>query len=127
STTEVRDTLDESIRNVSFTISDNDIGDFFSIDILRDTVYDVPACRLKSGTSSCPHEHNTQPREVPAISVFPPVVNNLPPDEAAQFVLEITNLSESGETRQYAVKVVPSSNPDGAIVNVAGSDINVFP
>jgi len=127
SQTEVRDTTNESTRKVTFTLSDDDIGDYFTVDILQDTVFDVPAFRVLAGASSCPHEPNTQARENPEIVVFPPVRNNVPPDETAKFVLKIRNFSESGETRQYAVKLDATTNPDGAIVNVAGSDVNVFP
>src|SRR5690606_23666222 len=127
SQTEVRDTTNETSRKVAFTLSDDDIGDYFTVDILRDPVYDVPAFRVLAGASSCPHEPNTQARENPEIVVFPPIRNNVPPDETAKFILKIGNLSESGETRQYAVKLDATTNRDGAIVSVAGSDVNVFP
>jgi len=127
SQTEVRDTVDDKTRTVGYTLSDNDIGDYVSVNVLKDKAYDVPAFKIVAGATSCPREVNTQARENPDISVYPPIVNNIPPDQTAKFVLSITNNSESGETRQYAVKLVANSNPGGAYVNVAGSDVNVFP
>lgn len=107
-------------RTVGYILDDNDIGDFFSVDILEDTSYSVPAFRLKLGTSSCPQEPGTQARDRATIQILPPEITNIPPGEAANFLCQITNESESFETREYGVRVVPTTNPDGMIVTLAG-------
>lgn len=126
-TTEVRDTSETTTRTVGYVIQDNDIGDFLSIDILQDTVYDVPAFRIVSGTTSCPHEPGTQTRVESDIDIFPPVVNNVPADGAANFLVSLTNTADSRETWEYFARVISSTNPDGAIIRLAGSIINSNP
>jgi len=107
-------------RTVGYILDDNDIGDFFSVDILEDTSYSVPAFRLKLGTTSCPQEPGSQARDRASITIFPPELTNIPPGEPANFVTQITNLSESFETREYGVRVVATTNPDGMIVTLGG-------
>jgi hypothetical protein len=112
---------------IGYVLDDSDIGDFFSVDILEDTVYSVPAFRLKLGTSSCPQEPGTQARDRPTIKILPPEINNVPADGAANFVCQLTNLSESFETREYNVRVITTTNPDGAQVALGSESINNFP
>ena len=107
-------------RTVGYVFDDNDIGDFFSVDIKNDVSNNVPAFKLKLGTTSCPQEPGSQARDRCSINIFPPEQTNIPVGEAANFVCQITNLSESFETREYGVRVVPTTNPDGMIVTLAG-------
>ncbi|WNJ20087.1 T9SS type A sorting domain-containing protein [Pontibacter sp. G13] len=116
------DTTDS--RTVSYHLEDDDFGDFFSVDILRDKAYDVPAFRVFSGTSSCPHEPGTQPRDSAEITITPPEVFNVPIGGQAVFTANLTNYSNSQETREYHVRVVSTSNPDGAIIKLNGQLIN---
>ncbi len=111
-------------RTVSYHLADNDFGDFFSVDILRDEAYDVPAFRVFSGTSSCPHEPGTQPRDSADIVITPPQRDNVPIGGQAVFTAQMSNYSASQETREYHVRVVSNSNPDGAIVKLNGQLIN---
>ncbi|WP_319499679.1 carbohydrate-binding protein [uncultured Draconibacterium sp.] len=110
-------------RTVGYILSDNDIGDFFSVDILEDKAYGVPAFNLKLGTSSCPHEPGTQPRDDARITVYPPQINNVPIGGQAVFTANLLNESQSRETREYHVKVVSTTNPDGAVVKLGGTSI----
>ncbi|HSF90143.1 MAG TPA: T9SS type A sorting domain-containing protein [Saprospiraceae bacterium] len=107
-------------RTVGYELNDNDIGDFFSVDVLQDNDYNVPAFRLKLGTTSCPQEPGSQARDRATIQILPPELTNIPQGEAANFVTQITNVSESFETREYGVRVVPTTNPDGLIATLAG-------
>ena len=107
-------------RTVGYELNDNDIGDFFSVDILQDNDYNVPAFRLKLGTTSCPQEPGSQARDRATIQILPPELSNIPEGEAANFLTQITNVSESFETREYGVRVVPTTNPDGLIATLAG-------
>ncbi|HZV45328.1 MAG TPA: hypothetical protein VFF90_12670, partial [Saprospiraceae bacterium] len=107
-------------RTIGYVFEDNDIGDFFSVDIKNDTSFNVPSFKLKLGTTSCPQEPGSQARDRASINILPPELTNIPNGEAANFICQITNLSESFETREYGVRVVPTTNPDGMIVTLAG-------
>ncbi|MEZ4686083.1 MAG: T9SS type A sorting domain-containing protein [Bacteroidia bacterium] len=112
---------------IGYHLADNDLGDFMSVDILKDTSYGTPAFRLVSGTTSCPPEPGSQSRDQAQISLNKPVINNVPLGESATFVANLTNLSPSRETREYEVRVISTSNPDGAIVRLGGQIINNGP
>ncbi|MCP9234381.1 T9SS type A sorting domain-containing protein [Lewinella sp. JB7] len=127
STTNNSGTEADTTRKVGYVLEDNDIGDFFSVDILRDTSYDVPAFDLKVGTSSCPQEPNTQARDRPQIQILPPERDDVPTDGVASFNCLITNFSESRETREYHVRTVSTTNPDGAVLFLGGHRINNSP
>nr|WP_121269445.1 gliding motility-associated C-terminal domain-containing protein [Pedobacter schmidteae] len=113
-----------SSRTVSYHLEDNDIGDFYSVALAEDRVSQTPVFRIVSGSSSCPHEDNTQYRHLPAIAVNgTSEQRNVPADQTAKFEINISNQSESDETVEYALKLDPLSNPNGAKVLVGGRDI----
>lgn len=113
--------------SVGYTLNDGDLGDYFSVDIKEDTAYGVPAFDLKYGTTSCPHEEGSQPRDEAAIQISPSQINNVPIGGEAVFVVNLTNKSQSREKREYSLQVISTTNPDGAIVKVAGELINFKP
>ncbi len=108
---------------VGYELADKDIGDFFSVDILRDTAYNVPAFRVYGGTSSCPQEEGTQARDRANLNIFPPRIDNVPKGGTATFTAQMINESESQETREYQLRVIPQSNPGGAVVSMGGQNI----
>ena len=114
-------------RTVGYTLDDGDLGDFFSVDIKEDTAYGVPAFDLKLGTTSCPHEEGSQPRDEAQLQIYPSQINNVPIGGEAVFVANLTNKSQSREKREYSLQVISTTNPDGAIVKVAGELINFKP
>ncbi|HRI29600.1 MAG TPA: hypothetical protein PK715_16190, partial [Chitinophagales bacterium] len=68
----------------SFTFSDDDVGDFFSVDVGKDRVYGTPVFKLKSGRSGCPWEPGTQTRfQSDLILNDVAMKDNIPPDEPA--------------------------------------------
>lgn len=109
---------------IGYHLEDDDIGDFFSVDVMRDKAYDVPAFKIVSGTSSCPHEPGTQQRDKANIDIFPQVLNNVPLNEEAVFTATLINESQSLETREYHLRVISTTNPDGAVVRVQGQNIS---
>lgn len=127
SSTETRGGENAQSRKVGYVLDDGDIGDFFSVDILRDKSYNVPAFNLKVGSTSCPQEPGSQARDRPKIVIDAPELNDVPADGTANFVCRVSNISESRETREYAVRVVSTTNPDGAIVRLGGQIINNGP
>ncbi|MFT5723267.1 MAG: hypothetical protein ACI9JN_000376 [Bacteroidia bacterium] len=116
-----------SSRVVGYHIEDNDRGDYHSIDLLNDVANGVPAFRLVSGATSCPHEPNTQRRYLGEIDVYPRERNNVPTEGEANFIVSLTNNSQSDETQTYEIQVLQESNLDGAIIRLAGTSINHSP
>jgi hypothetical protein len=114
-------------KEVGFTLTDDDAGDFFSVDIKRDKVYGTPVFNLQAGTSSCPHEEGTQQRDMPEIVVQTPNVQNVPINSQATLTVKMSNFSESQETRTYEVIIDPNSNMEGAVVRLSGQVITQGP
>lgn len=109
-----------SSRTVGYTLSDDDIGDNFSVNVKRDKAYGTPVFELVSGQTSCPHEPNTQPRDGVALSANKNVAVNVPMNSAAVFILTLGNTSQSEEARTYTLSADQLSNPDGAIIRFNG-------
>ncbi|PHN03788.1 T9SS type A sorting domain-containing protein [Flavilitoribacter nigricans] len=118
---------EEVLRTIGYVIEDNDIGDAVTFNVYQDPDYDTPIFRLLSGSTSCPYEPNTAARDLPALSISPTVVNNIPFDGSGLYSCRIQNNSQTGESREYHVRVIGTSNPDGAIVRLAGNIINNSP
>jgi hypothetical protein len=115
------DSTNTQNNSFGYNLGDDDIGDFFSIDVKMDkNGYGTPVFDLVAGTSSCPWEPGTQPRDGVQLGIDTYVQNDVPPDEPATFMLSMGNTSESGETRPYDLRVIQLSNPDGAIIKVGG-------
>jgi hypothetical protein len=125
--------LSTSSTNVTFTLNDDDPGDYFSVDIGSDPVYGVPVFKNVTGRSSCPWEPGTQSRDgapfpgfdypKPLLQADRYLATEVLPDEKAVFVLSLTNTSESGETRDYLLSVNQLTNIDGAVISVGGVNI----
>ena len=104
-----------------FTLADDDARDGFLVEILADPVYNTPVFNLISGQTSCPWEPGTFKRDDPQIIALNSIETNIPNGSEETFTLELGNNSETGETRDYLVRLKQSSN-DGALVTVAGQD-----
>lgn len=116
-----------SSKTVGFHLEDDDPGDFFSVDIKKDRVYGTPVFTVVAGTSSCPFEPGTQPRDEPQMTLDNYLVTNVPSNGQGVFVANLANLSQSGETREYSVRSVNESNLDGAIIKLGGQIITTTP
>ena len=109
-----------------FVFDDDDVGDFFSVDIKHDETYGTPVFDLVSGRSSCPWEPGSQPRDGVSIQINPYIQNNIPANDPAVFSLSLGNTSQSGETRTYNLSVDQTSNFNGAIIRVGGVVISDY-
>jgi trimeric autotransporter adhesin len=127
STQTTTDTSIAKSTTIGYHLDDDDIGDFFSVDIYNDPRYGTPLFKLSAGTSSCPNEPGTQTRDKPQIDLNRYTVSNVPTDEPAVFVANIANVNESEEGREYAIRVIPSTNLDGAVIRMGGQIINTTP
>lgn len=113
-------------NTTGFVLNDNDPDDFFSINIKPDPVFGTPVFELVSGTSSCPWEPGTQPREGVQLTANTLVQNEVPSGQPATFRLTLGNTSQSEEARDYRLAAIPASNPDGAVMLVNGIPISTL-
>ncbi|MBK9338556.1 MAG: hypothetical protein IPM98_19320 [Lewinellaceae bacterium] len=107
-------------KTTGYTLADNDIGDYFTVDIKKDATYGTPVFTTKSGASSCPYEKTTVPREQVSLAVDKQVIANVPMNDPAVFTFTLGNISQTEETREYLFGLIPESNAKGAIVKVQG-------
>jgi hypothetical protein len=106
-----------------YVLDDGDNGDYFSIDVKKDPVYNTPVFQLVAGTSSCPWEGGTQPRDEMQLVCAVPSISDIPAAGEAEFTLLLSNTSQSGEARTYLLSFDQSSNPSGATVTIGGSPV----
>jgi hypothetical protein len=106
---------------IGYTLDDDDNGDFYSVNIKKDPVYNTPVFELVAGTTSCPYEPGSQPRDEMQLIVPEPVKTDVDPNGEAEFILKLSNTSQSGERRAYSLSFVQASNPNGAVVTIGGS------
>jgi hypothetical protein len=106
-----------------YVLDDGDNGDYFSIDIKKDPVYDTPVFQLVAGTSSCPWEEGTQPRDEMQLVCAVNKISGIDVNGEAEFILSLSNTSQSGEARTYALTFDQASNPNGAVVTIGGSPV----
>lgn len=116
-------TTETNTQTVGYVLQDDDSGDYFSVDVLKDQVYGTPAFNTVAGRSSCPHENKTQQREKLSLEsdVYRQTLSSN--TEKAAFVLELTNLSASNEAMTYNLVFDAASNPDGAVVTIGGNTV----
>lgn len=123
-------------ETVDFTLSDPDLGDFYSVDVYPSILGWGPVFKKRpGGETSCPFEgeeltHYYKPgtvlseatlqREKPTLSASPSILTNIPVENSAVFNLTIGNESESGDDQMYDVEFLSSSNPFGAILTIDG-------
>jgi hypothetical protein len=116
-------TINTSMNSTTFgySLDDDDVGDFYSVNIKRDPVYNSPVFELVAGRTSCPVEENTQPRDNFRLLVDQPIVSGVDPNGEATFLLRIQNTSESDEQRTYLLTLNQTTNVGGAIVKINGT------
>lgn len=106
---------------IGYTLDDNNIGDFYSVNIKKDLVYGTPVFEVVAANTSCPFEPGTLPRDEMQVVVPEPVKRDVDPNGEAEFILKIGNNSQSLEQRTYSVTFLQESNPNGAVVTIGGS------
>jgi len=126
--TETGNSTTNTITNsttLGYALEDKDVGDFFSVDVKKDPVYNSPVFEMVAGRSSCPVETATQPRDDMQLVVPAPILSGVNGDTAF-FNLQLSNTSQSGETRTYYVSFVQQSNTN-ATVTIGGSPTTPVP
>ena len=107
-----------------YFLSDDDLGDFVTLDVRDDPTFRTPVFKLRSGTTSCPYEPGTQGRDLARLGINPPLITGVAPGEPGVFTLTLTNDSQSGEDREYHLRSVSTQNPGGAGMRANGSVIS---
>ena len=117
----------ELTKIVRYSLSDDDSGDFFNVDIFRDPMFGTPVFRTAAGSkSSCPYQGGYQ-RDQPKLKhdgttdAHITLLGN-PVGSSATFKLDLCN--ESNEARTYNLKLNAQSNLNGAVVSAAGVPLN---
>ncbi len=134
---------EEKYTNISYTLKDNDKGNFFSIDIVNSFDGSGPVFVTKGGASSCPHEvatksqfykkndkfvtlsEGTVPVNVPDLKVDKNVLTNIPESSDAIFNLTLKNLSSTKTDGEYLLQV-DQTTLGGAKTNIAQNGVKVF-
>lgn len=105
--------------SIGYVLDDKDSGDYFSVNVKTCQVYGTPVFELAAGTSSCPNEKGTMPRDRMEFQV-PDPEETVAANEKATFQLKLSNTSESGEARNYYVRYIQGS-ADGTIIDLDGN------
>ncbi|MDX2283179.1 MAG: T9SS type A sorting domain-containing protein [Bacteroidia bacterium] len=118
---------EETSKLLEYTLTDDDAGDLFKVDVVRDPMYGTPVFRMGPGAkSSCPYQGGYQ-RDQPNLkhdnqSSSSITILGAPVNGAATFKLDLCN--DSNEPRTYNLKLNALSNLNGAIVKAAGVPLN---
>ncbi len=124
---------EERESGVSYTLSDDDPGDQFSVTVFKPILEGhSPYFQLLGGRSSCPPEKGTIYRDRYEMAVFDTAsqatfdffsYENLDPDKPHTVYLQIANLNPFGEARDVYIYLDGASNENGAQVRVDGKPI----
>lgn len=116
----------ESSKLVKYTLADNDTGDNFNLNVVRDPMFGTPVFRINPGTkSSCPWQGGDQ-RDKPDLRITGQSnstisLQGIPAGSSATFSVEICNNSD--EQRSYQLRLNTDSNPGGAVVTAGGVSV----
>lgn len=134
------DTTEDSDQTAfSFTLADDSNNDYLSVDVYRDKTYGFsPIFYTRAGATSGPYEdevvtkyykpgtviqQKTLQVEKPELEILDPIVTGVPAGKDATFRIVMHNNSETKANIYYGIRVVASSNPDGAQIFMDGKNI----
>ena len=112
--------------DVTFTLFDEDLGDYFVTEVLQDTVFGVPVFRTLSGTSMCPHEEGTVAREQVRLRLNDGVhaaFTGVPPEDHRIVELEMCNESPTDDDLTMELIAPPGDNPGSLGLETSGVSI----
>lgn len=122
-----RNASEENSTLVRYDLNDDDEGDVFKLEVVRDPMYGTPIFRKKDGTkSSCPYQGGYQ-RDQPKLKHADIESDHIlsegtPVGASTSFLIDLCN--ESNEPRTYYLKLKATSNLNGAVVSAAGVPLN---
>ncbi len=109
-----------STNTTGFTLADDDNGDGFTVNIAQDKVFGSPVFRTVAGQSSCPYEPGTFERDKAVFTVKHVAATNVHPDSMVIWPIRLGNASSTDETRDYNLRVLNATNPNGLVIAVNG-------
>lgn len=123
----------------SFTLADDSNNDYLSVDVLEDKTDAFSYIfYTRAGATSGPYEdevvtkyykpgtviqQKTLQVEKPELEILDPIVTGVPAGKDATFRIVMHNNSETKANIYYGIRVVASSNPDGAQIFMDGKNI----
>jgi hypothetical protein len=121
----------------SYTMDDPDGGDEFTVDVFNSKDGYGPLFKTLGGQTACPYQGETRTKyylpgtildlatiqlEQPGITVSPSTLFNVPAQSAGVFTLNLVNNGLADQV--YDLKVLESSNPNGARIKIDGAGPN---
>jgi len=110
--------------SVKVELGDADVGDEFLVGVYIDPIHGTFVFNTTAGQSKCPHENNTNPVELPSISVLKAADSIVEVDKPMVFDLEIANLGYGDSSFVLFHEVL--DNPDGLLINTFKSDTRTW-
>ncbi|WP_435263659.1 LamG-like jellyroll fold domain-containing protein [Tenacibaculum sp. nBUS_03] len=117
-------TQNANSRVDSFTLTDGDVGDQFSVRIARDKMYDTPIFYSVAGQSSCPFESGTVPRQGVEITVDNAVKYGSGEESILyELTLRNTQIANDASFKSYDISINGNTNEKGALVYLNGQQL----
>ncbi|HAN79709.1 MAG TPA: hypothetical protein DCQ31_19080 [Bacteroidales bacterium] len=122
-----------------YSLSDENTGDYFSVDVKKPKTQTGPVFYTRGGQTMCPYEGSietkyykpgtlisqaTMKREVAQIECVEKTQINVPATLPAFYNVQLSNLSETDEDQWMVITVDHTTNPYGALVELDGAEIN---
>lgn len=82
---------------MGFELGDEELDDYFVVEVLRDPTYGTMMFNLMKGASSCGHEDRTEYRARPSLIVKKAPYAAVESDQPAIFVVEISNNADTSQ------------------------------
>lgn len=117
-------TTTDTSTSHTISFSDKDPGDWFDVLMYRDAMFGTTVFAVSAGQSMCPHEGNTDKRELPRIEVSmsaqPPGRTVVPP---SAYEVGLSLINDAEEEMTYQPTRVHSKDGEGAIVVINGDSL----
>ena len=114
----------EQFNSITYTFSDPDPDDSFTVEVMRDIVWGSPVFVTLAGQSHCVTEQNTTQREL--ISIFQlqqPSFTHVGTAQAISTMVTMQSGSQTGESWPYWLEVMSESNPYGLSLSINGQPL----
>ncbi|MBI4646158.1 MAG: hypothetical protein HY738_06040, partial [Bacteroidia bacterium] len=136
--TNTNGTTQSTTTTFSYTLKDENAGDYLSVDIKKPKTQTGPVFITRGGQTMCPYEDAeiteyyqpgtllgaaTMRREIPIITCENPLQTDVLDGEPAIFHVQLSNISETGEDQWFLLSIDAASNQEGAYISMDGSDL----
>ncbi len=135
--TESTTTGNTTSQTFGYVLSDSDEGDYYSIDVRDPGSRTGPVFKVRGGQSMCPYideeltkyytpgatlSEATVQREVPQLLVTKAIVSDVLDGKPANFTLNMSNVSDSGDDAWYQLSIDEAS-VSGGLVEIDGAPL----